>query len=795
MNLKEIPVKYHPAYCWTWSTIITKQEVKRQIDEMYECGIRAFYVLALPKGFRADSFKTDLYPEYLSDEYLDLLYYTFELAQEKGMYTWLYNEGGYPSGSAAGAVRKKMPELGIKSFDIITENLKAGTVFIPHENMISAFVGDERIYAGYVFAEDVEIKQYIYFNNACCITASLRPDNADIKTTECFIELTHEKLKKKFGNHMGSDIIYMFDDESGMGDWTPGLEKIFYETYGYNIEDYMPYIARDKEPQTDTQYRAKSDYIRLCGKIVGKNYFLKMREWLNGYNMLSIGHLNVDNQTDLGAWQYGNYLDLLRTFDVPGIDAIWGQIKYPINDKCCYEGNEFFPRLASSAAHQQGHSNTFSECLSVYGADMTHELIRFIVNYQAVRGISLFNFMLIPYDRKSMLGLQFRPGFNKENPSMDCLSQINEYTARLSYLLQENKADVTTALYCPYKTICGGGEKGRRAIENYEKLGHMLEECGVDFDIVDEEIVRQAVVENGVLKTEHIAYSNVFVPDAEFEPAEILEKLKEVGNEIKPCIKRKNKKIISKKMLFKDGDEAYFICNFNNETVSETIEIDSDKNMFTLDLSTGIFCETDFVRKGDCIEKTITLHRGEGIILWMTDTKIQAEKIKETEKICVLNDFSSYISRQYKLDIEAGGPVNILFEETSTDKMKSGLYEWEKNFSGEVTYLHRLNGISEGEYLLDLGEVKHCAKIYINGNKVAEAVMPPYRVSIENLKNGDELKIVVTNTAANECCSTDYFDHQDAIDVGPYQKKMAIYESQAEAGGFFGPVILERVIK
>ena len=120
MNVREVLCKYQPAYCCLWTTEITRQEIKRQIDEMYECGIRAFYILAFPEGFRP-YLRADLYPEYLSDEYLDLLYYSFELAQEKGMFTWLYNEGGYPSGAVAGKVRNIMPELGIKSFDIITE--------------------------------------------------------------------------------------------------------------------------------------------------------------------------------------------------------------------------------------------------------------------------------------------------------------------------------------------------------------------------------------------------------------------------------------------------------------------------------------------------------------------------------------------------------------------------------------------------------------------------------------------------------------------------------------------------
>jgi len=52
MNFKNIPVTCQPAYAWLWNTQITKSEIRRQIDEMYENGIRAFYVLAEPPEFR-----------------------------------------------------------------------------------------------------------------------------------------------------------------------------------------------------------------------------------------------------------------------------------------------------------------------------------------------------------------------------------------------------------------------------------------------------------------------------------------------------------------------------------------------------------------------------------------------------------------------------------------------------------------------------------------------------------------------------------------------------------------------
>jgi hypothetical protein len=136
----------------------------------------------------------------------------------------------------------------------------------------------------------------------------------------------------------------------------------------------------------------------------------------------------------------------LRAFDVPGIDVIWSQITYPEAVKNDPHQFDFFPLIASSAARQCGHSKCLSESFAVYGSHVTPEEMRFGVNAQAVRGISLFNFMSITFDRSTAMSLQCRPNFQSGNLGMDCLGQINNYTARLSKILQESQADIHTAL-------------------------------------------------------------------------------------------------------------------------------------------------------------------------------------------------------------------------------------------------------------------------------------------------------------------------------------------------------------
>ena len=845
MDLKNIPSSYHPAYAWLWNSTITKEGIRAQIEEMYEAGIRAFYIIGEPKEFRPDRRRTYLSLDYLSEAYVELVYYAFQVAEEQRMYTWLYNEGGFPSGMACGQIRKAHPELAQKT--IISEKVLvlADTVYAEPEGCLATFAVEAsdtdasekpvltRITSGVVFASDTEVTQY-FMKDATLLT-DIQSDNAELKNTELFLKLTHEALKAKFGEHMGKEVTMMFDDEAAMGRWTRGLDRMFLEKYGYDLCDYMPYIACTLEPETEAQFRAKSDYCMLCGELVTENYFQEMRKWLNKHNMLSVGHLDRDNCSDAPfIKRYGNMMKMLRQFDVPGIDVIWNQVSYPQNGKCCYEGNSFFPRLASSAARQQGHSKCLTESFAVYGSHVTPDEMRFVVNFQAVRGISLYNFMVISYSREGTLCHQFRPSFIKENPGMDCLRQINEYTARLSYILQESKAEVNTALYYPQRTICAGGEMSRRACLAFDDMGHMLEEKGIVFDIIDEEFVEQAKLDGSTLVGEHVSYENVFVPETDWdagvetegkinrvsgvglEPASVLEKLAKTGKQYQPCFERSCKDILARKLLFADGSEGYFICNTSWETVEDTVTLHTDKLLCGLDLYNGELYEVSYQKV--CCTDTVTekesrgsLHvpvkllRGEGVLLWLTDEKQVAMKNslwsgawQNDGKMAELTDFTSYISRRYTIDPQEGAQ-NSYYDcaEDSSQyaefPKESCLGEWPKDFSGEVTYITKLTGITAGKWILDLGEVRHFAKVYLNGQKVGEVTMPPYRQVLENLQESDELKIVVANTIANVCHNAEFFALQDPAEVGPYHEKMIVHEAKAPAGGLLGPVRLWNV--
>ena len=784
MDFKNIPVKYQPVYTWLWNSTATKEETRRQIEQMYDSGIRAFYVLGEPEYFLPGRRNTHLSPKYMSEEYLEQVYYAYEVAKEKGMYTWLYNEGGFPSGMVCGEILNLHPELAIKAIEKNSVIVKAGEEFRFPPKILSAFAGGKRVYDGAVFEEDTEVECYTY-GDALNGIVKVRTDIASKRNTEVFLGMTHKRLKRRFGDAMGTDITMMFDDEASMGTWTDNLDGLFYERFGYDICDYMPWLMSSRQPENFAQSRAKSDYLMLCGDLVRNNYFSVMRKWLNEHNMLSVGHLCADHDAAFARiCRYGNAMQTLRTFDVPGIDVIWSQIDYPDESGKSCEGIEFFPLFASSAARQQGHSVALSESFAVYGAHVTPDQMRYIVGFQAVRGISLFNFMVMSYDRSDARCLQYRPNFIPENPGMDCLSQINNYTARLSYILQNSKADIRTALYYPQRTICGGGEIGTAAERSFAQLGEMLEKNGVSFDIIDEEFVLTSTVQNGILEGEHVSYENVFVPEGRLEYKIVTDKIKKLPDpKIVPTVICENADILARKLIIDEKTEGYFICNLSGVQKDCKIGFASAGVPYLLNLDNGEMVKIDYVHGGNLIYINMIFAACGNAMLIFTDEITDALDAVKLEEVCGIDDFEAKIIRKYEIH-DHNGPMNTYYED---GERLSGLGEWKSDFSGEVKYTAVIPENCDGKITLSLGNVRYFAKVFIDNEKVAELTMPPYNIVLENAA-GKKLDIVVANTAANACAVSKYFENSDPADVGPYHVRIHEREKKAIPGGLMGPV-------
>ena len=75
-----------------------------QLDEMKANGVENVCIHPMPRSFRPDSIDSSMSPDYLTPEYFEVYARVTRHAARLGMHSYLYDEGGWPSGSACGLV-------------------------------------------------------------------------------------------------------------------------------------------------------------------------------------------------------------------------------------------------------------------------------------------------------------------------------------------------------------------------------------------------------------------------------------------------------------------------------------------------------------------------------------------------------------------------------------------------------------------------------------------------------------------------------------------------------------------
>ena len=143
-EFKNPPKINEVVYSWVWNAPITKEEILSQLNEFKNAGINAIYILPEPKNFRPNTMQTNLEPDYLSEEFFELVKFTFQKADELNIHLWIYDEGGWPSGGACGQTQIDYPDakpLSLRKRDII---LKKGEVYSPSKDIVASYINKKK---------------------------------------------------------------------------------------------------------------------------------------------------------------------------------------------------------------------------------------------------------------------------------------------------------------------------------------------------------------------------------------------------------------------------------------------------------------------------------------------------------------------------------------------------------------------------------------------------------------------------------------------------------------------------
>ena len=339
-----------PGIFWLWNSDPSEKEIRRQIRAFAEAGFRSVYLHPMPETFSPDGMKM----KYLGRKYFRLFGVALDACRENGVFLMIYDEGGWPSGSVCKELLKKYPELG-----------------------------------GQYIARDDDGKVW-----EC--TSQWIVDLMNPEATRQFIRMTHEKYAAHFGHEFGRTIRGVFTDEpfweasSGVLEIRvgPHIEKTAEQLYGCDFQkDILPYLFKNV-PESPERELARARYYTINSMLVRENYSRIVRDWCDAHGLDFEGHLDAEDMLFRSA-AFGDPLEIMDPFKVPGVDAIWRQV-YPGG------GSGIFGKNASSLAIRNRLKTALCECFSIYGYGLTAEKMHHIANDLMIRGINRFIVMGSP---------------------------------------------------------------------------------------------------------------------------------------------------------------------------------------------------------------------------------------------------------------------------------------------------------------------------------------------------------------------------------------------------------------
>ena len=481
-----------------------------------------------------------------------------EEAKKRGMSLWLYDERGYPSGNAGGQTMAGHPEWEARgllvaqaechggwvvlacppgkvfraaAFPVVNGQLKLdGAVDLgadEHEGTLSweAPQGDWRVL---VITEGA-----LYEGTHAAVSLADKLPYVNLlmpEPTARFLELTHDAYAAHFGDDLGKWFVSTFTDEPSLMSlymrpqpwsvlpWAPGLPGEFEKRRGYRLDTVLPLLVWGSGPETA---KARYDFWRTVGDLVSENYFGQIQGWCHRHNVLSGGHLLMEEAILTHVPLYGNFLQCVRRVDAPSMDcltSIPSEVPWQVG------------RLISSVADLEGRTVTMSEssdhsqhwrvegdkrpAYQVSEAEIRGSLNRLIVN-----GITTFT----SYYTFSGLGTEQ-------------LVRLNAWVGRCCTMLQGGTQVTDLAVVYPAETMEARFAPSRRWVDDapaparqvpeiYDQASRTLFDCGLDFTYVDGQALSEAVVKDGVLRVRNLAWRLVILPCVDTLPLRAWENL------------------------------------------------------------------------------------------------------------------------------------------------------------------------------------------------------------------------------------------------------------------------------
>lgn len=772
---------FSPSFFWSWNGRLDVGKLCSQLEDMRAHGMRNCCIHPFPKTFRPGLFNGEMEPDYLTPEYMDVFEKVARRARELGMHLYLYDEGGWPSGGACG---------------LIAAEDKEGR-FMHHEIAKGA---DGRVT---VRKRPYPKKRAEY------------PSVIEKGVTERFIELTHEAYAKRIGDLFGSTVRVAFTDEPNRPTdwldhsygWTADFADEFKKRKGYDILPNVGRMLSCMDGSDDSLAPFRIDRQDVLADLFVERFMLPVKKWCAENRVLSGGHLNGENDPRIAPnCGFGSPLRSLRALDVPGVDVIWRQLFPADGDKPAVAPP--FPRYASSAMHQNGGKYAVSETFSIFGDSVTPVQMKWVVDYQIVRGINLFVFgggYLL--DSSGQWMTLFEPHVGPPAPCWDFEPQWFRYIERTARFLSEGKAAAEVAMLYDIRGLWAGGADRQEAADRHYAVATALDRLNCDYDFIeDRQLAEAELLPDGRMKIGAMKYRAIVLPTEKWMlPAA---KAKCAAFEKKGGIVARGEDLsrVPRTLGFRGKDAGafrvakrvdgkrtlWFVMNEDMDERLADVSFPDTRNVVRYDPDGDRF----ELASGDATVKRI--FRGGETAVYVTGETPPAARAKQYlgKRLSLAEGWTLRKSVSHEV-----GDRDFVIKPCDDTPRATELGDWRpllgERFCGKAVYRIEFESEKECAALLDIGEAKWCAEAVLNGEKLGVRFTGPFRWETRLKKGRNVLEVVVANLLANQVGHDDVRDRiaREFPPKGAYDRWQRGFDRENHDSGLFGPVVFTQELR
>ncbi len=513
--------RYAGAPFFSWNDRLESGEIRRQLGEMHRQGLGGAFLHP----------RAGMTTPYLSDKYFDMYGASIEEGKRLGFDIWLYDEDGWPSGSAGGRVMKRGPEYSIKT--LMCSEIKASEIASFAENPATLAIyscqGDpatsrnfEMIRPGdtlEINADTTFLRAWVYYGRYGTLP-NWFADLLEPKAVDAFIEMTHEKFKARFAKDFGGVVPGIFSDEPNYSflPWTNSFPEYFEDNNGYDIRAHLPLLFY----RGDGFGKIRYDFFRTMTDRFIESFTERIYNWCDENNLQFTGHMLHEDNLVVQTAHVGAAMPHYEFMHMPGVDHLSRDIADPL-----------LVKQVASVAHQLGKRRVLSELFGTAGWNASFEDLKLLSEWQYVLGVNFPCQHLAHYSLRGARKRDFPLSFNDHQPWWQYYHVFNEYTARLLTMLTQGSHECGILLLNPIESAWILTDPSNHtqykwnsfirlykdtevmAVNNrFSALSHKLLAIQHDYDYGDERIIaRHGSVDNGRFVIGQEAYHTVIIPD------------------------------------------------------------------------------------------------------------------------------------------------------------------------------------------------------------------------------------------------------------------------------------------